>query len=158
MKIFAVLLVFVLGCRANDERIRELVSEELGKAMERRTIAPTATIGPYSPAVKVGNFLFVSGQIGLNQQTGELKNETIEAETRQALDNIKTILDAAGYAPTDVVSATVYLKNMSDFQKMNEVYAKFFQDGNYPARTTVAVSELPRQAEVEIAVIACKSK
>jgi 2-iminobutanoate/2-iminopropanoate deaminase len=154
--LLAVLLV--VGCSPREDRMREAIREGTSKAMERKIIAPTKTIGPYSPAVQVGRFLFVSGQIGLDQQSGRLKNETIEIETRQVLANINTILEAAGYRATDVVSATVYLKNMADFQTMNDVYAKFFQEGNYPARTTVAVSELPRQANVEIAVVACKSK
>ena len=158
MKLFLVLVaaLLVIGCRPKEDRIREVVLEEIANAMERQIVAPTKTIGPYSPAVQVGNFLFVSGQIGLDQQTGQLKSETIEAETHQVLDNISTILRAAGYDAGDVVSATVYLKNMNDFQKMNDVYGKFFQEGNYPARSTVAVNELPKQANVEIAVIACK--
>jgi 2-iminobutanoate/2-iminopropanoate deaminase len=150
--------VLIIGCSPSEDHIRNAVRAEIGKAMNRTIIAPTTTIGPYSPAVQVGDFLFVSGQIGLDQETGQLKSETIEAETQQALDNIKTILEAAGYAPMHVVSATVYLRAMDDFQRMNDVYAKFFPEGKYPARTTVAVSELPKHANVEIAVVACKTK
>ena len=160
MKLFFALMVALLtvSCRTTEDRPGRVIRQEIGAAAERRIIAPTKTIGPYSPAVQIGNFLFVSGQIGLDPQTGALKNETIEIETRQALENLATILHAAGFEVSEVVSATVYLKNMSDFQKMNEVYGKFFPAGNYPARTTVAVAELPKQANIEIAVIACNPK
>ncbi len=148
--------VAFVGCGPTEEDVRRIVHEELSKAMERTTVAPTKTIGPYSPAVQVGKFLFVSGQIGIDQTTGQLNSESIEAETRQALENVVAILRAAGYDSSHVVSATVFLKNMNDFERMNRVYAGFFSEGNYPARTTVGISELPRQANVEIAMVAYK--
>ena len=153
---FLVLGVVVLGCGPTQEDVRRLVREEMIRAMERKIVSPTKTIGPYSPAVRVGNFLFVSGQIGLDQNTGQLKSEAIEAETHQALINMNTILHSEGYDSSHVVSATVYLKNMNDYAKMNTVYGAFFREGDYPARTTVAVSELPKQANIEITVIAYK--
>jgi len=124
--------------------------------MERTIVSPVEVAGPYSPAVRVGNFLFVSGQIGLDQKTGSLRNETIETETRQVLDNLMTILRVEGYDSTHVVSATVYLKNISDYPKMNLIYGGYFQEGNYPSRATVEVSNLPKQANVEISLIAYK--
>ncbi len=147
-----------LACGPRQEDIRQMVREEMGKTMERKIISPTETIGPYSPAVQVGDFLFLSGQIGLDQTTGRVRSEDIETETRQALDNMNTILRAAGYDSSHVVSATVYLKNMNDYGKMNRVYGGYFTEDNYPARTTVAVTELPKQANVEIAVIAFKGR
>ncbi|MEK9135614.1 MAG: Rid family detoxifying hydrolase, partial [Bacteroidota bacterium] len=130
--------------------------DEMGKAMERRVVSPVQVVGPYSPAVRIGNFLFVSGQIGLDQETGQLKNDNIETETRQALDNINRILHSEGFDSSHVVSATVYLKNMNDYPKMNLIYGGYFQEGNYPARATVGVTELPKGANVEIAVVGYK--
>lgn len=150
------LLVALMGCGPTEDDVRRFVHEELSRAMQRTTIALTKTIGPYSPAVRIGNFLFVSGQIGIDQNTGQLRSESFEAETRQALENIRTILNAAGFDSSHVVSTTVFLKNMNDFEKMNRVYENFFPAGSYPARTTVGVSELPRGANMEIAVVAYK--
>ena len=151
----AVLLGTALaGCRPGDDDVRRIVREEMNAAMQRTIIRPVTVIGPYSPAVKIGRFLFVSGQIALDQSTGTLRNDNIGVETRQVLDNLMTILRAAGYDSTDVVSATVYLKNMDDYQNMNKIYGGFFQEGNYPARVAVQVGDLPKQANVEISVIA----
>ncbi|TAK62122.1 MAG: hypothetical protein EPO24_05225 [Bacteroidetes bacterium] len=122
--------------------------------MERKPILDAKTIGPYSPAQKVGNFLFVSGQIGLNPTTGVLENKDIETETKQTLVNLLAILNSAGYDSGDVISTTVYLKDIGDFAAMNAVYASFFQQGNYPTRATVQVAALPKDARVEISAIA----
>jgi 2-iminobutanoate/2-iminopropanoate deaminase len=150
----AVLALHATGCRSRDNQVRE----ETSHGMEREIVAATRTIGPYSPAVRVGDFLFVSGQIGMDQETGRLRNETIEAETQQVLANINALLQAAGYDSSDVVSATVYLTDIGNFQRMNGVYGRFFPAGNYPARQTVAVHELPGRANIEIAVVACRTK
>jgi 2-iminobutanoate/2-iminopropanoate deaminase len=152
----ALAVVLIAGCGPREDDVRHLVREELGKTMEHKIVAPVPTIGPYSPAVRVGNMLFVSGQIGLDPETGQLKNGSIEEETRQALDNVGRILRAEGFDSTHVVSATVYLKNMNDYARMNLIYGGYFQEGKYPARTTVGVTELPKSANVEITVIACK--
>jgi 2-iminobutanoate/2-iminopropanoate deaminase len=128
----------------------------MSRGLQRTIVKPVAVIGPYSPAVKIGNFLFVSGQIGLDQETGVLRNESIEVETHQVLENLSRILRAEGYDSSHVVSATVYLKNINDYAKMNQIYGGYFQEGNYPARVAVEVSNLPNQANVEIAVIAYK--
>ncbi len=113
--------------------------------------APPA-IGPYSQAVKAGNLLFVAGQIGINPATGQLE-EGIEAQTRQALLNLKAILEAAGASLENVVRVGVFLQDLKDFQAMNAVYAEFFPQSP-PARTTVQVAALPRGALVEIDAIA----
>lgn len=144
------------GCGTKEEDVRRIVREEFSRAMQRKIVSPVQTIGPYSPAVRIGNFLFVSGQIGLDQETGQLRNESIEIETRQALDNINHILLSEGYDSSEVVSATVYLRNMEDYTKMNLIYGGYFQDGNYPARTTVGVTTLPKDASIEITVVAYK--
>jgi 2-iminobutanoate/2-iminopropanoate deaminase len=117
---------------------------------------PGNVIGPYTPAVQAGRLLFVSGQIALDPLSGLLVTGDIEKETRQVLNNLRTVLAAAGYDSSNVISATVYLKNMAEYQRVNGVYATFFPDGKYPARVAVEVSALPKQANIEIAVVAYK--
>jgi 2-iminobutanoate/2-iminopropanoate deaminase len=146
----------VAGCGPSDEDIRRIVREEMAGRLERQVVSSVDVVGPYSPAVRVGNFLFVSGQIGLDQETGRLRSENIEAETRQVLDNLNRILRAAGYDSSHVVTATVYLKDMKNYQTMNLIYGGYFQEGNYPARAAVEVNNLPRGANVEIALVAFK--
>lgn len=114
-----------------------------------------AAIGPYSQAIRAANTIYLSGQIGLNAQTGKLVEGGIEAETRQVLENIKAVLFAAALNLTSVVKTEVYLIDMNDFAKMNEVYATYFAEP-YPARVTVAVKALPKDAKVEISAIAVK--
>ncbi len=114
-----------------------------------------AAIGPYSQAVQAGNLLFVSGQIPIDPATGAFAGEDIVTQTRQSLTNVKNILEAAGYALTDVVKTTVLMADMGDFAAMNGVYAEFFTE-NCPARAAFAVKELPRGALVEIEAVACK--
>ncbi|MEO2508070.1 RidA family protein [Clostridium paraputrificum] len=113
--------------------------------------APKA-IGPYSQAQKVGNLLFTSGQIPLNPSTGELVTE-IKAATKQSLENVKAILEAAGTSLENVVKTVVYIKNMNDFGEVNEVYGEYFKE-NAPARSCVEVARLPKDALVEIEAIA----
>lgn len=110
-------------------------------------------IAPYSQGIKANGFLFVSGQIGLNPTTRKLVEGGTEAETAQIIENIKTILMAGGAKLEDIVSTTVYLKNMDDFQKMNAVYGKYFTS-NFPTRSTVGVSGLAGGANIEITVTA----
>jgi len=152
------IMMTMQSCQVNENRVREIVREELTAAMKRTAMSDAYTIGPYSPAQKLGNFLFVSGQIGLNQQTGMIENKDAETETRQALDNLMKILQNAGFDSNDVVSTTVYLKDIVDYPKMNDIYGGYFQAGNYPARSTVQVTALPRDARVEISAIAFKTK
>ena len=114
-----------------------------------------AAVGPYSQAVETKDFVFLSGQIGLDPKTEKIVDGGIAGETKQAIENIKAVLGAAGSDLTKVVSSTVYLTDMNDFAKMNEVYASYFAE-LFPARATVAVKSLPKNALVEIAVIAAK--
>lgn len=114
--------------------------------------APGA-IGPYSQAVKAGNLLFVSGQLPINPATGEMP-EDIKEQTKQSLENVKAILEEAGGNMDNVLKSTVYLADMSLFGPMNEVYGEYFKGGIYPARAAFAVKELPKQAKVEIEVVA----
>ncbi len=119
------------------------------------TNAPGA-IGPYSQAVKTpGGMLFVSGQIPLVPATGAVVEGGIVEQTTQVLENLKAIVTAAGYTLSDVVKTTVYITNMGDFGKVNEIYGKYFTE-NCPARVCVEVSKLPKDVLVEIDVIASK--
>lgn len=114
--------------------------------------APKA-IGPYSQAIKANGFVFVSGQVAFDPATGNLISGGIEQQTEQVLKNLSAILQAAGSGFDKVVKTSVFLKNMSEFAQMNEIYAKFFT-GTPPARSTVEVARLPRDVSVEIDVIA----
>ncbi|MBI3536018.1 MAG: RidA family protein [Chloroflexi bacterium] len=124
--------------------------------MERTGIsasnAPQA-IGPYSQGIRAGEFIFCAGQVGLDPVSGKLVEGGVEAQTRRALENLNQVLQAAGASLHRVVKTTVFLANMNDFQKMNAVYAEFFT-APAPARSTVQVARLPRDAAVEIEAIA----
>jgi 2-iminobutanoate/2-iminopropanoate deaminase len=110
-------------------------------------------IGPYSQGIKAGNFVFLSGQIALDAQTGLLVTDNIEAETKMVMHNIAVLLQQANSSFDKVVKTTIFLADMSLFTQVNEVYAKYF-NGNEPARETVAVKGLPKNVNVEISVIA----
>lgn len=116
--------------------------------------APGA-IGPYSQGVAAGGFLYVSGQIPINPKTNEQNRGSVASQTNQVLENVKGILEEAGYTLDNVVKASVFLKSMDTFSEMNEVYGKFFTD-NPPAREAIEVSKLPLDFDVEISVIAYK--
>jgi 2-iminobutanoate/2-iminopropanoate deaminase len=117
--------------------------------------APSA-IGPYSQAVKAGDFLFVSGQLPIDPITGKMVDNNIILQTRQSLSNIKEILVSAQMTLNDVTKVNVFLADMNDFAAMNEVYAEFFTK-NFPARAAIQVARLPKDALVEIEAIAVKS-
>ena len=110
-------------------------------------------IGPYSQATQAGGFVFVSGQVAKDYATGKIVTDGIQSETKMVMQNVKNILETAGSSLDKVVKTTIFLTNMDDFAKMNEVYGSFFT-GNYPARETVQVSKLPLNVNVEISVIA----
>lgn len=114
--------------------------------------APEA-IGPYSQAVKAGSFIFISGQIPINPETGELVTGSIEKETRQAITNLGEILTASGSSYDQVVKTTIYLTDMNDFSTVNEIFAEFFQNQK-PARACIEASKLPKGVNFEIEAIA----
>ncbi|MFZ4058398.1 MAG: RidA family protein [Ferruginibacter sp.] len=114
-----------------------------------------APIGPYNQSVKVGNILFVSGQVALHPETGAFLNANITEETNQVLQNLKAILTAAGMDFSNVVKTTIFLSDMALFATVNEIYAGYFES-DFPARETVAVKGLPKNANVEISVIAAE--
>ena len=117
------------------------------------TISAPAPIGPYSQAVMAGKLLFVSGQIALNSITGQLVTNDIETETKQVMQNIEAILVEAGLNFGSIIKTTIFLKDMNNFAKVNEVYGSYFI-GDFPARETVEVSKLPKDVNVEISVVA----
>jgi 2-iminobutanoate/2-iminopropanoate deaminase len=116
------------------------------------TAAAPAAIGPYSQAVRAGDFVYTSGQIGLEPETGKMV-EGVEAQTRQVLANLRAVLAAAGVGPEQVVKTTIFLTDMADFQVINTLYAAEFVT-EPPARSTVQVMALPRKAHVEIEMVA----
>jgi 2-iminobutanoate/2-iminopropanoate deaminase len=124
--------------------------------MEKKIVtsdqAPKA-IGPYSAGVRVGSFVYTAGQLGINPNTGDFVPGGIEAETRQALENLKAVLESAGTSLGQVVKTTVFLKDMNDFGVMNQVYAQFFTE-SFPARSAVQVARLPKDGSVEIEAVA----
>jgi len=127
--------------------------------MQRTKISTTnapAAIGTYNQAIRCGQFVYTSGQIANDPATGELTGDDVQAQTHRVLQNLQAVLNSAGTSLTGVVKTTVFLARMSDFQAMNAVYATYFEgpDGLMPARSTVAVAELPRQALVEIECVA----
>ena len=115
-----------------------------------------AAIGPYNQAIQVGNMLFASGQLGLDPATGNFPEGGVKEQTIQSFQNVKAILEEAGFSINDVVKTTVFLADMADFAAMNEIYASQFE-GDFPARSAVAVKTLPKNALVEVEVIAVKA-
>ena len=115
-----------------------------------------AAIGPYSQAVKAGGFLFLSGQIAIDPATGNLEQTDIESETHRVMKNIAAILEQANFKFENIVKATIFLKSMDDFAKVNSVYSTYFKS-DFPARETVEVSRLPKNVSIEISVIAFAS-
>jgi 2-iminobutanoate/2-iminopropanoate deaminase len=112
-----------------------------------------SAIGPYSVGIQAGEFVFTAGQIGLDPATGNIVAGGVEAETRQALENLKRILEAAHSGLEQVVKTTVFLQNMDDFAAMNAIYAQYFTEP-YPARSAIQVAALPKNAQVEIEAVA----
>ena len=139
----AFLVLGLVGCATNPTK--EVISTKN---------APGA-IGPYSQAIKVGNMLFLSGQIPINPVTGQISTGSIEEQTRQVLENLKAVLAANNMNMDDVVSTTVFLKDLNDFSAMNSVYGGYFTN-KPPARATVQAARLPRDASVEISATAIK--
>lgn len=125
------------------------------KTVINTTQAP-APIGPYNQAIKAGNHLYISGQIALSPETGELIQGSVSDEARQVLKNLEAVLSAAEYSFADVVKTTIFLRRMDDFAAVNAVYGEYFSE-NAPARETVAVAGLPKDVNVEISVIAWKA-
>ena len=148
-KLFFILLfvVFVSGCSTDNCAEKEIIATDN---------APAA-IGPYSQAVKVGNFLYLSGQLGINPARKGLVDGGLAAEARQALANQQAILKSAGFSLFDVVQCQVFLRDMEDYAEFNEIYKEFFKS-DFPARAVVQVARLPLDASIEIMMVAAKDK
>lgn len=114
-----------------------------------------AAIGPYSQGISTGDFVFVSGQIPVNPETGEVAGDTIDVQAKQSLLNVKAVLEEAGFDLKDVIKTTCFIADMNDFAAFNQVYSEFFT-GTCPARSCVAVKELPKKVLCEVEVIAHK--
>ncbi|MCP4708191.1 MAG: hypothetical protein GY869_06175 [Planctomycetes bacterium] len=123
-----------------------------GCAPSKITFNPTETVGPFSPAVRAGNLLFVSGQIPRNA-AGEMAPDNIEAQTRQVLENVKSVLEFAGSSLDQVVKITIFLDNMDNYATVNQIYAQYFTK-NPPARACIQVARLPLDVKIEIEAIA----
>lgn len=121
-----------------------------------KTPKAAAPIGPYNQAVKFGNILYTSGQIAIDSSTGNLVQSDIKAETKQCMENLKAILDEAGFSFENVVKTSIFIADMHQFSEINEVYGSYFDDKTAPARETVEVSNLPKFVNVEISMIAMK--
>lgn len=115
-----------------------------------------APIGPYSQAVLAGNTLYTSGQIALDPVSMELVLDDIETETKQVMENMKAVLEAAGMTFEDVIKTSIFIMDMNDFARINAVYGSYFDEKNAPARETVQVACLPKNVNVEISMIAIK--
>ena len=125
------------------------------KKIINTTNAP-APIGPYNQAILTGNTLYTSGQIALNPATGELILDSIQIETKQVMENMKAVLEAAEMTFENVVKTSIFISNMNDFSEINEVYGSYFNAATAPARETVEVTNLPKFVNVEISMIAIK--
>tara|TARA_B100000575_G_C23085914_1_gene625829 strand:- start:821 stop:1204 length:384 start_codon:yes stop_codon:yes gene_type:complete len=120
------------------------------------TLNAPAPIGPYNQAVKTGNTLYISGQIPIKASTMELLNGTIKEETQLVMENLQSILDAAGMTFENVVKSTIFIDDMKNFGEVNQVYGAYFDNDTAPARETVAVKTLPKSVRIEISMIAVK--
>jgi 2-iminobutanoate/2-iminopropanoate deaminase len=130
-----------------------MIEVRMKQAIESQEL-PKA-VGPYSAAIRMENFLFTAGQLGIDPVTNQFAGDSTQEQTRQALKNLSAILITAGFSFDDIVKTTVYLADINDFQQMNEIYAEFFSTP-YPARSAFQVAALPRGGKVEIEAIAVK--
>lgn len=145
IKIIILSLIFFLSYNCNNNSSMKKII---------KTNEAPEPIGPYNQAIEAGEFIFLSGQIGIDVDTGELINENIQAETNQVMRNIESVLKASNRNFDNVVKSTIFLKDLNDFSTVNEVYSKYFKNKISPARETVEVARLPKDANVEISVIA----
>ena len=150
--LLAACLLLSVPALAKDKDHAAKGAEHKGKKVIATQDAPPA-IGPYSQAIRVGGLLFLSGSLGMEPATGKIAAGGVAAETEQALNNLDAVLKAAGASFDDIVKTTIFLTDMADFKTVNEIYAKRFSSAP-PARSTVAVKELPRGGKVEIEAIA----
>jgi len=140
------LIAFFTGCSSRYER-PEIISSP----------AAPAAIGPYSQAVRAGNILYLSGQLGLDPTTGKFAGQEFEAQARQALENQRAILEAAGFSLKDVVQCQVFLTEMDNYPAFNAIYGEYFEK-NFPARAVLEVSRIPADGLVEVMMVAVRNR
>ncbi len=140
------LMLLLAGCSTPDMKKEVILTDRAPKA-----------IGPYSQAIRVGDTLYLAGQIAIDPTTGQMISGGIKAQTHQVLKNIQSVLFAAGFSMADVVQAQVFLKDLNEYGTMNAIYEEYFGE-NPPARAVVQVSRIPRDAQIEIMVIATKAR
>lgn len=142
-----------------NEKFQSSTFAGKGKAMKKiiRTENAPAPIGPYNQAVKFGNMLFVSGQIALDAQSGQMVDDSISQEAEKVMENLGAVLKEAGYSYGDILKTSIFLSDMVLFDEVNAIYSKYFEK-DFPARETVAVKGLPKNVNVEISVIAAKAE
>ena len=124
------------------------------KKIEIKTNKAPKAVGPYSQGVRMGNFIYLSGQIGVDPNTGELQSKSIKKETEHVLNNIRAVLKESKADLEDVVRVDIFITDMKNYAEVNEIYGKYFSEGVRPARLTVEVSKLPKDANIEISCIA----
>jgi 2-iminobutanoate/2-iminopropanoate deaminase len=148
--------ISILGCVALTSPVLfSCKGEEFNMKKEIKTNKAPKAIGPYSQGIEANGFVFASGQIAIDPETGELNMGSVEEQTRLALENLKAVLEESGCSLENVVKCTVFLEDMDDFSKMNSIYGEFFKPP-YPARAAVQVARLPKDMKVEIEAIAVK--
>lgn len=136
--------------------IKKILNKRKENIMEKKIISSEkipAAIGPYSPAVKVGKLMFISGQLPVEPESGNLVKGDIQKQTKQILENLTVLLDLYSLTLKNIVKTTVFLKNMNDFSEFNKAYAQYFTE-EFPARSCIEVARLPKDAEIEIEAIA----
>lgn len=158
-ELFLSLGVIIACNQVDNKELIQMQSPQIQQNMDKKIIktndAP-APIGPYNQAVLIGNTLYVSGQIALDPSTGKLMLEDIQSETRLVMKNLEAILVEANMNFNNVVKSSIFISDMNNFAKINEVYGEYFDVENAPARETVQVARLPKDVNVEISVIAIK--
>ena len=137
---------------------KDVKPTDVSKTLTMKEIIETqlapAPIGPYSQAVRYNGMLYTSGQIALDPQTGVLNNASVAEETKQVMENLKTVLEAAGLTFEQVIKTSIFITNMDDFGLINSIYSGYFNEASAPARETVQVARLPKDVRVEISMIA----
>lgn len=159
MKYSAIIIfLFILSCatpKTEEVKEKKITSAPTARQIIKTNKAPFP-IGPYNQGVVVGNTLYTAGQIAINPTTNEMVIESIEAETKQVLQNLNNVIEAADFTMDQVVKTTIYLTDLNDFATVNKVYGKYFKKGNAPTRVTVQVAALPKNARLEISMTAVK--
>ena len=153
--IFCLLMLACSSPKTQEVEETAIASEVTPRLIIKTEQAPLP-IGPYNQGIVVGNTLYAAGQIAINPDTNEMVTENIEAEAKQVLKNLKHVIEAADFSMDQVVKTTIYMTDLNNFSIVNKIYGEYFKEGNAPARVTVQVAALPKNASLEISMIAVK--